>query len=173
MADDTSASILTLHQPRPKAAKTPAQRANAYRLRKKAAVPALPAPVSVPTTVLTPVTPQADLFPEQTAPTVTFSVTPSRRPAASYLLVVAALSLGAVGITMNGWFARSLWATETAGWLFLAVGVAADLVALTMPSRAWQDKSRATALAGWVVWLTTFILPSRPASGLPRRTSRT
>ena len=46
-----------------------------------------------------------------------------------------------------------------AGWLFLAIGVAADLVALVMPScaaRLWQAGQRATSLVGWAVWLMTF-----------------
>src|SRR5882724_3573328 len=63
-------------------------------------------------------------------------------------------------MTMNGWSARSLGSTATAAWLFLAIGVAADLVALVIPSCAaslWQGRHRATALAGWVVWLMTFI----------------
>jgi len=147
MADDTSASVITLHQPRPK---TAAERARAYRQRKRANLPAvIPAPVSV----ATPVTPRP---PE----TVTFSVTPSRHHTAPMLLTVAALALAVVGMTMNGWFARSLGSTETAGWLFLIIGVAADLVALVIPSCAaslWQGRHRATALAGWVVWLMTFI----------------
>jgi hypothetical protein len=69
------------------------------------------------------------------------------------------LALAAVGITINGWFGRSLGSTDTAGWLFLAVGVAADLVALVMPScvaALWQVGQRATALVGWGVWLMTF-----------------
>jgi hypothetical protein len=43
---------------------------------------------------------------------------------------------------------------------FLAVGVAADLAALVLPSTAaglWQAGQRATALVGWVVWLVTFV----------------
>jgi hypothetical protein len=143
MADDTSASVITLHQPRPK---TAAERARAYRQRKRANVPAV---------VATPVTPRP---PE----TVTFTVVtpPSRRHAAPVLLTVAALALAVVGMTMNGWFARSLGSTDTAGWLFLIIGVAADLVALVIPSCAaslWQGRHRATALAGWAVWLMTFI----------------
>jgi polyferredoxin len=40
------------------------------------------------------------------------------------------------------------------------VGVAADLVALVMPSCAaslWQTGQRATALMGWSIWLMTFV----------------
>ena len=47
-----------------------------------------------------------------------------------------------------------------AGWLFLAVGVAADLAALVLPStaaRLWHTGQRATALVGWVVWFVTFV----------------
>src|SRR6202043_3915215 len=39
MADDISASVVTLHQPRPKKAKTGAERARAYRERKKRGAP--------------------------------------------------------------------------------------------------------------------------------------
>jgi hypothetical protein len=159
LADDTSASIITLHQPRPKkATKTPAERAREYRQRKKAeksvTVTDLPAPASVPAAVSTPVTPLP-------SPTVTLrAATPPRRHAAPILLTVAALALAVVGMTMNGWFARSLGSTDTAGWLFLVIGVAADLVALVMPSCAaglWQAGQRAIALAGWAVWLMTFV----------------
>jgi hypothetical protein len=37
-------------------------------------------------------------------------------------LQIAAMALAAVGITMNGWFARSFGSTDTAGWLFLVIG---------------------------------------------------
>jgi hypothetical protein len=76
------------------------------------------------------------------------------------VLVGAALALAGVGIIINGWFARTLGATEAAGWLFLAIGVATDLVALAGPSCAahlWGTGQRATALVGWAVWLMTFI----------------
>jgi hypothetical protein len=39
MADDTSASVIPLHQPRPKKVKTGAERAKAYRQRRKASAP--------------------------------------------------------------------------------------------------------------------------------------
>src|SRR5260370_26851588 len=177
MADDTSASIITLHQPRPKkATKTPAERAREYRQRKKAEksvtvpdlpVPAsvpVPVPASVPATVSTPVTPLPP-------PTVTLrAITPSRRSAAPILLTVAALALAVVGMTMNGWFARSLGSTDTAGWLFLVIGVAADLVALGMPSRAaspWQARQRAIALAGSAVWLMSLVFAVTAGVGFP------
>ena len=68
-----------------------------------------------------------------TAPTVAAPAAAPSRPIASYVLAVAALGLASVGIVINGWFARSLGSTEAAGWLFLAVGVATDLVALAAP----------------------------------------
>ena len=94
------------------------------------------------------------------APTVTTSAATPRRSVASYVLAIAALGLAAVGIVINGWFARSLGSTETAGWLFMAVGVATDLVALAAPlcaAHLWGSRQRATALVGWAVWLMTFI----------------
>jgi hypothetical protein len=93
-------------------------------------------------------------------PDVAQPVAPSRRQLAPALLSAAALVLAAVGITINGWFARSLGSSNVAGWLFLAVGVAADLVALVMPSCAaglWQAGQRPTAIVGWAIWLTTFV----------------
>ncbi|ABQ32774.1 hypothetical protein [Bradyrhizobium sp. BTAi1] len=91
---------------------------------------------------------------------------PSARPerrrisASSILLQLAALALAAVGMAMNGWFAHSLGSNNTAGYMFLAVGVTADLVALVMPTcaaRLWQARHRASALTGWTVWLMTFV----------------
>ncbi len=158
MADDTTASIITLQQPRPKRAKTPAERAKAYRRRKKASVPALPvaAQVSTPSEPenVTPVTPMPP-------PTVALrGVTPSRPRVAPILLTASALALAGVGMTMNGWFARSLGSSDIAGWLFLAIGVTADLIALVMPScaaRLWRGPQRAISLAGWVMWAMTFV----------------
>lgn len=74
--------------------------------------------------------------------------------------MVAAIALASVGVAVNGWFARSLGSSDAAGRLFLALGVAADLVALGMPSCAanlWQSGQRGTALVGWALWLVTFV----------------
>jgi hypothetical protein len=79
---------------------------------------------------------------------------------ASILLRAAALALAGVGMAMNGWFAQSLGASHVAGWMFLAIGVAADLVALVMPTcaaRLWHARHCATAVAGWAVWTMTFV----------------
>ena len=193
MADDASASVITLHQvpPKPKdvppktrakadpkaAPKPDAEPAKPKRQRKprtpKAPVPAaaeesassallIPAEFSSahldfaePPVALPSVTPPAPVRLHVTEP-----VAPSRRHVAPVLLSIAALALAGVGITMNGLFARSLGSSDVAGWLFLAVGVAADLVALVMPSCAaalWQVGQRTTALVGWSVWAMTFV----------------
>jgi hypothetical protein len=182
MAKDDTASIITLHQV--KRPKTGADRARAYRERKKgkselATVANLELPnfgnLPVPTehaagapSMLTPVTPLPP-------PIVTFrhvtNVTPSRRSAGPVILMVAALGLAAVGICTNAWYARSLGATERAGTLFLAVGVASDLVALVCHRALPVYGNRASApprLPGGCSGLRRS--PSRwsPRSALPR-----
>jgi hypothetical protein len=150
MADTISATIVPLHQPRPK---TPAERAKAYRDRKRAKAQGTAAPVP-PVTVCSPGKPALKII----TPSRVTPVTPSR-PAASMLLMAAAFGLASVGVTMNAWFARSLGSTDYAGWLFLAVGVAADLAALAVPScaaRLWETHRRGAAATGWLVWLATF-----------------
>jgi hypothetical protein len=160
MADDAIASIIALHQP--KRAKTGAQRARAYRPRKPRKAKAAPSPdtESQSSESLIPVdfSSANSAFAESPVtppPTVKLrAVTPSHR-VASILLAAAAFALAGVGITTNGWFARSLGSSDSAGWLFLAIGVAADLAALVLPSCAaglWHTRQRATSLAGWAAW---------------------
>ena len=177
MADDTTASVIPLHQiPLKKREKKRAERAKAPRRRKRrakattSAEPEFPSSESLipPEFLISPEFLQTEeTIPEPpvTPPSAVTSrpnetATPARDYAASVLLSIAALSLAVVGITINGWFARSLGSSDIAGWLFLAVGVAADLVALVMPSCAaglWRTGQRATALIGWAVWLMTFV----------------
>jgi hypothetical protein len=164
MADDALASIIALHQP--KRAKNGAQRARASRPRKPRKAKLAPSSEADPefSESLIPV----DFSPENSAlaeapvtppPAIPLrTVTPSHR-AAAIVLAAAAFVLAGVGVTTNGWFARSLGASDIAGWLFVAIGVAADLAALVLPSCAavlWQNRQRATALAGWAVWTMTF-----------------
>jgi hypothetical protein len=163
VANDTLASIIALHQP--KRAKTANQRGrgSTKRKRQKATHAASPKAEATSSDSVIPAgfaAVTSRLADAQAAPTVTPpTVIPLRRPAASILLVAAAFALTGVGITTNGWFARSLGSSDIAGWLFMAIGVAADLVALVIPSRAaalWQARQRTTSLAGWAVWIMTF-----------------
>src|SRR5882762_2357832 len=164
MADDVSASVIPLHQvPPKKKAKTGADRAKAHRQRKKASAANAPPPSSehlIPldfpsagaANVAPPVPAPANelvhvaQLPSAPSPTVTLrTVTPPRHAIVPVLLSIAALALAGTGIVMNGWFARSLGSTDIAGWLFLAIGVAADAVALAVPScaaRAWFGRQR-------------------------------
>ena len=169
MAEDAIASIFARHQPR--TAKSAVPRARAYRQRRRQkpkrdtssdddfSESLIPAGYSwaEPAFAEPPVAPS----PAGTSSAVTSSaVWHLRRPFASILLALAAIALAGVGITTNGWFARSLGSSDIAGWLFFAIGVAADLVALVMPSCAaalWQARHRAISLAGWSVWTMTFV----------------
>ena len=174
MAEDAIASIFARHQPR--TAKSAVPRARAYRQRRRQkpkrdtssdddfSESLIPAGYSwaEPAFAEPPVAPS----PALTSSAVTSSAVTSstvrhlHRPFASILLVLAAIALAGVGITTNGWFARSLGSSDIAGWLFFAIGVAADLVALVMPSCAaalWQARHRAISLAGWSVWTMTFV----------------
>jgi hypothetical protein len=163
MSEDTTASVIALHQP--KRVKTGAKRARASkpRQRHKAKAAVWPDAESPSSESLIPAGFSSADFaesPETPSPTVTLrAVTPSHRLVASIFLVTAAFALAGVGITTNGWFARSLGSSDTAGWLFLTIGVAADLVALVMPSCAaglWHTGQRVTSLVGWAVWTLTF-----------------
>ena len=187
VADDTAASVIPLI-PLKKREKRITRRAKTFRQRKrKTKVDVLPEaedeyPASttvIPSEFLIPpeflsaehavsepafpeplVTPPPSAETHDASETAKETITPSRRSLAAILLSMSAVALAAVGITINGWFARSLGSSDIAGWLFLAVGVAADLVAIVMPSCAaglWQTGQRATALVGWTIWLMTFV----------------
>jgi len=169
MAEENTASVIALHQP--KSAKTGAKRPRASKPRQRKAKAAvwpeaesssseslIPEGFSSADFAESPETPPPIIT--SPSPTVTPpAVTPSHRSVASIFLVTAAFVLAGVGITTNGWFARSLGSSDTAGWLFLAIGVAGDLVALVMPSCAaglWRNGQRAASLVGWAVWMLTF-----------------
>lgn len=145
MASETQASIIPLRK-RPM---TDAQRAKNYRDRKRAAKLADAVQGRD----------QPRLEPQMPVAFVRTSRA-SSRSVTSIAVTLAAFALAGVGITMNGWFARSLGSSDIAGLLFLAIGVAADGVALAIPAccaRLWQARQRLIAAVGWLVWLMTFV----------------
>jgi hypothetical protein len=164
MAEETTASVIALHHPKRVKNGTKRARASKPRQRHKAKATVWPEADSPSSESLIPAGFSSADFaesPETPSPTVPLpAVTPSSyRSVASIFLATAAFVLAGVGLTTNGWFARSLGSSDTAGWLFLAIGVAGDLVALVMPSCAaglWHNGQRATSLVGWAVWTLTF-----------------
>jgi len=180
MADESTAAVIALHQVPAKKKKPAAERAKTPRRQRKpkaaltepepSSYESLIPPEFLPANDATAAARQLPATQQQTVtqaePVTTGSVTskeaaaPSRPKFAPIILTAAALALAGVGITINGWYARSLGASDVAGWLFLAVGVAADVIALVMPCCAaglWHAGRRATALVGWAIWLMTFI----------------
>src|SRR5215470_2875068 len=156
MAEDTIASIVALHQPkRARTAARPAVKRPRRPRKTKVATPQSSDSV-IP----------VDFLPRDPAPAESIvtppssHVMPARRSIASLALAAAAFTLAAVGLTTNGWFARSLGSSDLAGWLFLAIGVAADLAALVTPicaARLWHIGQRAASVAGWAVWVMSFV----------------
>lgn len=187
MVEESPASTISHESRRPK---TGAERQRAYRLRKRqqrqlapgsgrppaggdvhptSSVTALPVRSSL---AVTPVTLQAS--PPSPVTKCVTDVTPSssyatgRRSINAYLLIATAFALAGVGVTMNGWFAKSLGSTDTAGLLFLAIGVASDLAGLAVPPIAvhlWQTHQRVIALISCLVWFTTFLFAFTSAIG--------
>src|SRR5215471_6468778 len=130
MPEETTASVIPLHQLPPKRKpKTGAERAKVSRQRKRQKEKAVtsaedgspsseslipPAFLSAdPAIAEPPVTQRATETTLRSAEPVAFS----RRQVAPVLLSIAGLALAAVGVTINGWFARSLGSSDVAGWL--------------------------------------------------------
>ena len=170
MATEHTAPALHLVQPRPL---TGAERAKAYRQRKKAKAGAhpngslsLPAP-STSQALSTPAYPNG-------SPAVTLDVTPaapvtadrgstrtSKAPynVTSFALRLSALALAGVGLSMNAVYARSLGSSDLSGWLFLALGLSADCAALALPTvaaSAWRSGNRTTTASAWATWAAVF-----------------
>jgi hypothetical protein len=69
--------------------------------------------------------------------------------AAPIVLLVAAFALTAAGVVINGSFARSLGSTDTAGWLFLAVGVPLIALRSSCPPALPGSGRRASGQRHW------------------------
>src|ERR1700680_997399 len=122
MADDTIASVIALHQP--KRTKTGAQRARAYRPRKRQKAKAAHSPdaESPSSESLIPVGFSSANSAFAESPVTLRAITPSHRPVASILLAAAAFALAGVGISTNGWVARSLGTERLRGRVVFGIG---------------------------------------------------
>ena len=163
MVDDTIASIIALHQP--KRARTGVQRARAYRPRKRPKAKAAPSPDADSQSYesLIPV----DFSSANSALQIAPHAGPDRQVARRHAVAPRRLhSPGGRGVRARRCrhhherLVRPIaGSSDIAGWLFLAIGVAADLAALVLPSCAaglWHTRQRATSLAGWAVLAMTF-----------------
>ena len=170
MAEDTLASVIALHQPEKGRTRSERPRTSAPRKRKPKAAKSESAESLIPAEFLArdpaaeaaPALPESLPAPSPAAPAPSASgVAPAGRwSVASFVLAAAAFTLAAVGLATNGWFARSLGSSDVAGWMFMAIGVAADLAALVTPicaARLWHIGHRGASLAGWAVWATSFV----------------
>lgn len=75
---------------------------------------------------------------------------------ARWVLRLASIALAAVGVSMNAVYAHSLGSGDLSGWLFLALGVAADASALVLPSVAASCQDVGSRAAAWAVWVALF-----------------
>ena len=154
-----TADIIPLHKPETREERTrrlARERKQRQRARETGAPakPAKPVPAVTAVTTVTPVTPK----PVTVKPVTRHAVT--SRSIAQLLLVGTSFALAGVGVTMNGWYAHTLGSSEIAGWVFTAIGIAADAMALALPGAAaikWQARQRGVALAGWLVWGLVFL----------------
>jgi hypothetical protein len=71
------------------------------------------------------------------------------------VLIIVASGIAALALTINAQFGHWLGATPLAAVTFAAMAVAADLLAIVLPSAAghlWHARHRLLAIAGWLVW---------------------
>jgi hypothetical protein len=112
------------------------------------------------------IAPAAEFPKAVSAKTQAVEVLQSQR--ANWLLAVAAVALFGTGIAINGWFAKSLGATDIAGWLFLVVGCVADCACFLLPERAarlWRQRERGAALCAWGLWIVVFAFALLASAG--------
>src|SRR5262245_28610339 len=146
----TTSSVVSLHPKRPL---TGAERQAAYRARKAAAKSTnYRAPQQ--NAAVTPVT----ASPKAVTPRSVTSVT--QASVTRWLIVATSIGLAGIGMAVNGTFARGLGSSAETGWLFLGLGVAADAIALLMPSaagEAWAARKRGAAVIGWGLYAFAFL----------------
>lgn len=84
------------------------------------------------------------------------------------VLLLVAIGLTAVGLVMNARFAASFGQTAEAALLLATIGLAVDLLAVTLPSVGVQLWSRRSILAGaaaWTLWLAVLVMTMLAAMG--------
>jgi len=93
-------------------------------------------------------------------PAVTSPPTPPIAPAGSRMIAAivgaTALTLAGVGLVLNANFAASLGQTGLAATLLAAIGLAMDVLAVTLPtaaSKLWQTRHQFAAVASWLIWV--------------------
>ncbi len=87
---------------------------------------------------------------------------------ASALLFAIALGLVAVGLVMNARFAASFGQTIEAAVLLAGIGLAVDLLAVTLPTVAaqlWQRRAFAATGIAWAIWAAALGMTALAATG--------
>jgi hypothetical protein len=88
--------------------------------------------------------------------------------AAATLLFATALGLAGVGLFMNARFAASFGQTTEAAVLLAMIGLAIDVLAVTLPTVAaqlWHHGSRANAALAWCIWVVALGMTLLAAMG--------
>jgi hypothetical protein len=121
-----------------------------------------PAPPAVPaaqpvTPAVAPPAPAPIALPPLTI--IAAPATAALAPAGSRLIAVivgaTALALAAVGLVLNANFAASLGQSGLAAVLLAAIGLAMDVMAVTLPtaaSRLWHQRHPLAAVTAWLIW---------------------
>jgi hypothetical protein len=88
--------------------------------------------------------------------------------AGAALLVVTAVAMALVGLVMNARFAASFGQTAEAAALLAMIGLAIDVLAVSLPSVAaqlWHGRSRSASAVAWSIWLIALTMSLLAAAG--------
>ena len=83
---------------------------------------------------------------------------PVTRVAGGAALAVLAVAVAWFGIRINAWYGSTLGRTPEASTLLSGLSVAADILALVLPTAArtlWTDRRRMAAVVAWALWTIT------------------
>jgi hypothetical protein len=77
------------------------------------------------------------------------------RAVGAAILAIAAISIGALALTINAQYGASIGDTALTSWTFTGLAIVVDLLALTLAPAAvglWRTKQRGLAIATWTIW---------------------